>query len=132
MFISPKLLYEKLGVVPWYYEQRNNSLVVSRSFTSHQGFTFGELSNIATNSASVEYLSHEERPPKKTWILKHAEHIKNKQLDFLKVTQNLPEDSGFVNYQNCGSTGMNNQEWLLDVANTKDIWDRALQNLKKY
>ena len=141
MFISPKKLHETLGVKPWFYKQRKNSLVVSRSFTSHEGFTVGELTNIATNSASIEYLTHRERPPYKTWILDHANHLKRKQEAFLKDiekniesgnTEFISGDNGlsmkaeFVNYQNCGSTGMNNQEWLLDVANTADVWERAL------
>merc|ERR1711976_480603 len=33
----------------------------------------------------------------------------------------------FLNYQNCGSAGLSNQEWLIDVAYTKNIWDRALR-----
>jgi hypothetical protein len=148
MFISPKKLQEILGVKPWFYKQRKNSLVVSRSFTSHEGFTVGRMTNIATNSASIEYLTHRERPPFETWILDHANHLKRKQEAFMKeigkteesekseesrTTELSSGDNGssvkpeFVNYQNCGSTGMNNQEWLLDVANTPDVWERALR-----
>ena len=96
--------------------------MISRCFTSHEGFTVGALSNIATNSASIEYISHDERPPRKHWVLEHARHMKRDQVK-VEGDNNTP----FLNYQNCGNTGLNNQEWLLNVADSKDIWDKALQ-----